>query len=400
MQNDKASIDQKKHLVLFHGELDTLNLFSEQLKQEFMELGYGIFDFDLKQIPNSLGLLYDYMKDNPITAMIDFNSNFYGLRLPSGKNMWETLGIPCINILMDHPFWYHSMLVRTPSTGILLCVDRNHMKYVNRFYPNIPTNGFLAHGGISFSDTHKPIAERKIDVLYAGSLLADYIPEEIDFSVWGFPAKEIFDKSVEYLFAHTEVTIEAVVEQQLLQAGILLPDEELRRFISSCVYIERIVSSHYRERVVSSIAKAGISLDLYGDGWANCDWVKLPNVHYGGRVTPKEIVLMMEDSKIVLNTVPWFKDGSHDRVFNAMMCGAAAASETSHYFEEVLPPDTWISFDLSQESLDAFPGRIQELLSDNDRLQSIADAGRDLAVSNHTWKARALELHNDLLSFL
>lgn len=393
-------MQQKKSIVLFHSELDTVNLFSEQLKHEFTELGYEIYEFDLCDLTRSLGLFYEYMKEHPITAMIGFNSTLYGLKLPSGKNVWETLGIPCINVLMDHPFWYHDMMMRTPSTGIVLCVDRNHMNYVNRFYPNIPSNGFLAHGGITFSGTHKPIAERKIDIMYAGSLYASYIPKEIDFSVWKFSAKEVFDKSVEYLFAHTEETIETVVEKQLKMAGVTLPDEELRIFISFCVYIERIISSHYREKIVSSIAKAGISLELYGEGWAACDWIKLPNVHYGGRVTPKDIVLKMEDCKLVLNTVPWFKDGSHDRVFNAMMCGAVAVSETSKYFEEVLPADTWVSFDLLEESLLALPGRIQELLDDDDRLQKMADAGHELASASHTWKARALELHNDLLSFL
>ena len=108
----------------------------------------------------------------------------------------------------------------------------------------------------------------------------------------------------------------------------------------------------------------------------------------------------MEDSKIVLNSMPWFRDGSHERVFNAMMCGAVAVSETSKYFEEVLPPDTWVSFDLSPESLSALPQRIMDLLSDEDKMQRIASAGHNLAVSEHTWKARAMELHNDLLSHL
>lgn len=394
------SSQSPKRLVLFHGELDTLNLFSDRLKQGFLDLGYEIFDFDLQQSTKSLGLLYEYMQESPVTAMIAFNSNFYGMTLPTGENMWEVLGIPCINIFVDHPYWYHNILMRTPATGIVLCIDRNHMDYVSRLYPDIPSNGFLAHGGTSLSSNHKPISERKTDVLYAGSLYADHIPQEIDFSAWHFPARQIYDRSVEHLLSHPQDTVEMVVEQQLLQAGIVLPDEELRRFISHCVYIERVVSSHYREQVVGSIARAGISLELYGDGWGGCDWVNLPNVHYGGRVAPEEILSMMEDSKIVLSTMPWFKDGSHERVFNAMLCGAVAVSETSRYLEEVLPSDAWISFNLSSESLSELPQRILDFLADERRLQEIASAGQDLAASAHTWEARAQELHRDLLSYL
>ncbi|MDE6926153.1 MAG: glycosyltransferase [Acetatifactor sp.] len=191
-----------------------------------------------------------------------------------------------------------------------------------------------------------------------------------------------------------------MIEEQLQLAGICLSDEELRLFISSCVHIERTVSSHYRERIVASVARAGIPLELYGDGWEKCDWIRLPNVHYGGRVTPEKILERMEDSKIVLNTLPWFRDGSHERVFNAMLCGAVAVSETSRYLEEVLAPDTWVSFDLSDESISALSGEINNLLADENRLQQIASAGQELALSSHTWRARARELHEDLLSYM
>lgn len=398
-ENNIRATAGKNWIVLFQSELDTLNLFSNQLKQGLLESGYEIFDFDLRRSTESLGKLYPYLQEGSVRAMIGFNSAFFGMTLPSGENMWEVLGIPCVNIFVDHPYWYHNILMRMPSTGIVLCIDRNHMEYVNRFYPDIPSNGFLAHGGVSLSSAHIPISERKTDVLYAGSLLAGFT-QRPDFSGWNFPAEQICDSCVEYLLVHPEETIERTLEQQLLSAGITLSDEELRRFISSCVYIERTVSSYFRERIVGSVARAGISLEIYGDGWSGCDWIGLPNVRYGGRVTPEEILERMEDSRIVLNTLPWFRDGSHERVFNAMLCGAVAVSETSRYLEETLPSDTWISFDLSEESLTSLPGCIAELLSDESRLQEIASAGQKLALSAHTWRARAKELHEDLLSYL
>ena len=386
---------QKKRLVMFQGKLDTVNLLSDQLKEGLLELGYEIFDFDLLDAGNSIDRLFEYNQERHVTAMIGFNSTFYGNTFDSGENMWEVLEIPTINILLDHPYWYHEqILMRTPANGIILCVDRNHMNYVNRFYPNISCNGFLPLGGMTFNPTHKPISERKIDVLYAGSLSTNNILK--DLSGWDFPAKQI----IEHLLANPEDTIEAVIEQELRQAGIVLTDKELRKFISSCAPIDNVLSSYYREKVVSTVAKSGAYLELYGNGWADFDWVKLPNVHYGGRVAADEILPMMENSKIVLNSMPWFRDGSHDRIYNAMLCGAVAVSETSRYLEETLPPDAWVSFDLSPESLSALPQKIRDLLSDEPRMQKIASAGHNLAVSAHTWKARALELHEDLLSHL
>lgn len=388
-------------LVLFHSDLDTLNLFSNQLKRGFEELGYEIFEFDLQQSALSLGLLYDFMQKEPITAMVGFNMPFFGMQLPSGENMWEVLDIPCVNILVDHPYWYHNILMRMPRTGIVLCIDRNHSQYIERFYPHIPCTGFLPHGGTPTVHTPKPVAARQIDVLYAGSLFADYAKsQKPDFTPFSFPAEQICKETIARLLAHPDHTIESVIENQLLQSGILLPDEELRQFISSCIYIERTVSSHYREKIVSSVAKAGISLTLYGEGWSGCDWVNLPNVHYGGRISPEKVLEKMEDSKIVLNTMPWFKDGSHERIFNAMLRSAVVVSENSPYLEETLQADTWVPFDLLPDHLDALPQRITGLLSDEPRMQSIASAGYRLAVSGHTWQERAQELHRDLLSYL
>lgn len=388
-------------LVLFRCELDTLNLFSDQLKQGFEYLGYEIFEFDLRQSDLYLGLLYDFIKKGTINAMIGFNMPFFGMQLSSGKNMWEVLGIPCVNILVDHPYWYHNILMRTPRTGIVLSIDLNHSQYIQRFYPHISCTGFLPHGGTPTDHTPKPVKERNIDVLYAGSLFADYaISQKPDFTRFPFAAEKVCQESIARLLAHPDGTIESVVEDQLLQNGIALADEELRQFISSCVYIERVVSSHYREKIVSSVAKAGISLTLYGDGWSGCDWIELPNVHYYGRISPEQVLEKMEDSKIVLNTMPWFKKGSHERIFNAMLRSAVVVSETSSYLKESLPHDTWVSFDLLPDRLAALPQQITDLLSNEQKLQSIASAGYHLAVSEHTWQKRAQELHCDLLSSL
>ncbi len=393
---------KKKKIILFRGELNTINLFSEQLQKGLSEQGeYVFYEFDLHDMIKSMSGLYSFLQGEPITAMIGFNSNFFGFKLPSGANMCEQLQIPCINILVDHPYWYSRILHEMPATGIVLCVDRGHMDYVNRFYPQIAMNGFLAHGGTPMDREPKTIAERSYDVLYAGSLYADYIAtQKPDFSKWDFQAEQICEQAIQTLLSNPGNTIEKVLEDVLHSHGIGMSEEELSQFISSCVYIERVVSSHYREQILAAVARAGISLQLYGAGWERCDWVKLPNVHYGGMISPSEVLEQMGDAKIVLNTLPWFKDGSHERVFNGMLRGAVVCSETSGYLEEVLPSDVWEPFGLSGEELDSLPERIAGLLQDTYKMQQIASAGYELAMEKHTWQARAKELHEDLLSLL
>ena len=392
---------KKKKLILFHGSFNTLDLFSSQLKSGFLNLGYEILDFDLADIVVSLGKLYQFMQDGPITAAIAFNCPVFGLKTTSGVNVWEQLQIPCINILVDHPYWYHSLLMDSPNTSIMLCVDRNHMNYIQRFYPNIPMNGFLPHGGTAMKGLPTPISQREISVLYAGSLFANHVDSlKPDFSALDFPVEDICNKTISDLISHPQYTVEAVLENNLKEQGIVMSDQDFRIFVTACAYIEHSANSYFRERILSLIAKAGIPLKLYGDGWEQCDWFNLPNVDYGGVISPQEVLEEMEHSKIVLNTLPWFKDGSHERVFNGMLRGCLVFSATSIYLEETLPDNAWESFSLTPEELSAIPDRIKNLLEDESRAQEIANAGYQLAMKEHTWQARAEELHRDLLSQL
>lgn len=49
-------------------------------------------------------------------------------------NLWETYNIPYINILMDHPFHYEKPLQNAPATSVVLCTDRNHVRYIRRYF--------------------------------------------------------------------------------------------------------------------------------------------------------------------------------------------------------------------------------------------------------------------------
>ena len=42
---------------------------------------------------------------------------------------------------------------------------------------------------------------------------------------------------------------------------------------------------------------------------------------------------VMNDSKIVLNTMTWFKDGTHDRVFNGMLAKSSSGNGFFYLYE-------------------------------------------------------------------
>ncbi len=396
-----------KRLVFFAGVYDTLDLFTFELKKEFESLGYETMVFDVRKMAQGLKELAEFAA-KPVKAVITFNNLGFNMELHPGRNIWEELGIPCVNILMDHPFCYKEALDHAPANAVVLCTDRNHMRYLERFYPAIPVIGFLPHAGKEVSDQKKPLSERSIGVLYAGNLSRTFAENIIpDLSKYTeFDAKAVCRQAYRQLIEHPFKTTEQALEEQLQAAGLALSDPQLKDIIADLHFVDLYAVSYYRERTVRVLAEQGIPIQIYGAGWEDCSWLWRPNVTYGGKVPAEEVVVKMQDAKIVLSTMTWFKDGTHDRVFNGMLQGAVAVTDTSGYMKEefcgygegTAQDGELVFFEL--EELDKLPSRIQDLLEHLDCAQRVADCGYAKAKRFHTWHSRALELEQDLLSQL
>lgn len=396
-----------KRLIFFIGVYDTLDLFTFELKKEFDVLGYETIVIDVRDMAEALKNLAEFAA-KPVKAVITFNNLGFNMELDPGKNIWEELGIPCINILMDHPFCYKDALDHAPRTAVVLCTDRNHMRYLERFYPEIPVIGYLPHAGKEISNDKIPISHRNTEVLYVGNLSRSFAENIMpDFSRFTeFDARNVCKNAYQEMIKHPFKTTEQALEEELQAAGMDLPDQKLKDIISELHFVDLYAVSYYREKTVQILAEHGISIQIYGAGWENCTWINLPNVSYGGKIPAEEVVVKMQDAKIVLSTMTWFKDGTHDRVFNGMLQGAVAVSDSSGYMKEEFcgfldksrPGEERCEMLLFQlEDLEGLPAQVQELLDHPKIAQEIADRGYQKAKQFHTWKARALELEENLL---
>ena len=96
----------------------------------------------------------------------------------------------------------------------------------------------------------------------------------------------------------------------------------------------------------------------------------------------------MEESKIVLNQMSWFKDGATELIFNAMLQGAVSLTDDSIYLREVLTDGEDVVF-YSLKELDKSPSIVGDLLQNPAKMQGIADRGYQAALAGHTWEHRA-----------
>lgn len=396
----------KKTIIYFVGVYDTLDLFTDKLREAFEEMGYASFVYNAQQEQTSKTILVEMLEEcvcaggncEETFACVTFNNLGYNLDLPDGRNLWEAYHVPYINILMDHPFHYEKPLRNAPETSVILCVDQNHVKYIRKYFKNIRQTDFLPHAGVELGSKHKPLVERNIDVLYAGALpiytVSKMIPDLT--SIREVDGEEMAQEVLGELVRHPEKTTEDVITEYLQSKRNDIPAQRVHEIVVQMRFIDSYATSFFREQAVRILVESGIRVTAYGVGWDQCDWSDNPYLDYRGKVLAPEILPLMNDSKIVLNTMTWFKAGSHDRVFNGMLAKAAVVTDDSAYMrKEFRDGEELVMFSLPE--LGTLPERVYSLFGHMDKAQEMAECGYLAAKSNHTWKSRAEYIRDYIL---
>lgn len=386
----------KKKIVLITGVYDTIDLFSENVKQALKELDYECLVLDARDMEESLKAFAVFALTE-ITAVITFNNLGYNLELTEGKNIWEQFDIPYINILMDHPFHYKKPLRSMPSTARVYCTDRNHVTFMHRFFPEISYVGFLPHAGVELPYEKKPLKERNIEVLYAGALpffTATSLVPDLS-AITEFDALDMAKMVLEELIKHPNETTEDAIEAYLKERDIYLSDDALFEAIVKMRFLDSYATSFFRENAVRLLVESGVHVLAYGTGWNQCEWSDNSHLHYGGKILAPEVLPLMADAKIVLNTMTWYKAGAHDRIFNGMLAKSCVVTDDSTYLRSQNEKDeALVRFQL--EEIGALPEIVHDLLEHPTKMQEIADCGYETAKKEHTWKNRVLTVLKDL----
>ncbi len=390
----------KKRYIFFKGLIDTLDLYTDEYVNICSKEGAECLVIDAGIIDRELIRLKAFLIKE-VTAVISLNNIGMHLEFEDGLNIWDRYQIPFYNILMDHPFHYKAALDRAPEQMILLCMDRNHVDYVKRFFPNIKRVAFFPHAGIELrkkdmacaeESSYLPIEERKIDVLYAGGL-SRYAAEGLipDLgSIREFDAFELVKNALEKLINTPELTTEHVIEQCLKEINFKINDKKLGETIAELRFLDALAVSFYREQAVRILAENGVTVTVFGVGWDRCEW-ESPNVVYAGVTSPAQILELMNQSKIVLNTMTWFKQGAHDRIFNGMLAGAAVVSDRSEYVEEIFTKQKQLQL-FSLDGIKELPEIVQSLLQHPRVAQDMADCGYEETRRKHMWINRLQDI--------
>lgn len=379
-----------KSLIFTKGGLKTLDYFSEQLQRAATDAGYESTVADVS-VPLGGQEFVSWLEEGRDCAVILFNN--VGLGISAGdENLWEAHQVPVCNIVVDHPRAFHRYLLNPVRNLHLYCVDRNHVRYAERFYPGVQAS-FLPHGGNEPKE-RMPYAERPIDVLYVGSCQKEpplYHIEQLPDQGAAF-----YRFVIPLLMQDDTIPCEEAIRRYLEQSG-LARDDSLERTLNETVAdaCERYVRRRHKKQILAALAQAGLRVEVYGDQWTDEGEAYGDLVRIHERVSSSECMELMGRSKIALNIMPWFKDGSHERVYNAMLSGALSVTDDSVYLREMLADrENVIFYDRTQP--EALAARMKELLADTDEAWRIAENGYRHAREKETWALRLRTLLRDL----
>lgn len=387
-----------RRIIMFQGDIETTAYFSRQMEKTFLKEGYKTFFYDYQKEAESVSGLLRFIRKGE-TAVVTFN--YHGLcgegeivyDKEKGEYIWDAFDIPCINIVVDHPFYYHRFLDHMlPKRYLHISIDRNHEKYMEEYFPEVERGPFLPLAGTSLfpAGDYKPIRERSMDIVFTGN----YVPPE-NFNVYieraGEEYTQFYMGILDELKAYPDKLLEDVAKEHLLREIPEAIHEEIRETLGNMIFLDMYIRFYFRGEAVRILAEAGYPVHVFGNGWENLVCARKENLKIGGTLDSLGCLQRIGDGKLSLNVMPWFKDGVHDRIFNSMLNGAVALTDSSVYLDGFLRQKENAAV-YSLKDLDQLPVLAEELLRDEGKMQEIADAGFEAAMRCHTWERRAQEI--------
>lgn len=394
-----------RKIIFIKNAVETLGYFSEQIALELERNGYETCFIDYERMYESMDEMLHFLEREE-TALVTFN--FIGLRgeavfqTESGRSIWQEENLPILNILVDHPLYYHSCLKEAGERMRVFCVDREHVGYVRRFYPGVKVeflplagNELLLSDGDGEHGTHRadvpepvPYGRRTFDLVFAANYVSMEMLEE-KVKALDEDYRIFYRRITEDLIADPAQSVDAVMERHIRNELGAVPEEQLCAAMSGMIWIDLFARSYFREKVVQTLADAGIIVRVFGADWEKIHCKKPQNVRTSGeKVNSAACVQAMRDARIALNVMPWFKDGAHDRVFTAMLQGTAVLTDDSRYLREECRDGENICF-YSLRALQQLPDQVVSLLEDPVRMAELAERGYRMAEKRHRWKNRA-----------
>lgn len=316
----------------------------------------------------------------------DCTLSFNGL-LPDehGYFFADAMQIPHVACLTEHPTRFMG-LAKSPYT-IITCMDGSGLDF---FHELGAEHVFFMPHGVEKNIRKDPSGERQIDLLLLSTCFDYEQIGEIWREKYPLPLQEVLYETVEKILREENTThIQAFIE--------LLNRRKKERDdidLTSIPYPETLIElDEYirgKDRVNLIRAIKNHPIDIYGMGpWEK--YIKNTKAKVHSPLNFKDALPLMQNSKIVLNSCPTVKFGTHTRTLAGMLSGAVAITPETPYMKEFFKDNTDLLY-YRYNTIEEINSQIDDLLANDSKRKNIAKRGMEITAENHTWDHRAAAL--------
>ena len=373
--------------ILFYESTESFNYFSDEIAKELAKRGHETFILDLLNPSRASHSTEELMSfcERKVDAVICFNRA--GIHNETFINLWDMMDACTLHILMDHPLRLHPTMEKHTRKYIQFCPDEEHVAYVKRYFPNVEHIEFLAHAGTPDDKSPIPYIDKKYDIVFSATY---YVPESMLPELEALfpkdsPMYNIFMQIEKDLTSHTEKSLIQSVLDILDANNMPLSDNAVKTIMRNMTPIDWMVRMYYRGKAVQVLINAGLDVHVLGRGWENHPCAGADNLHIlSGRINLADTFDYMRDARINLNVMPWFKEGTHDRIFNTMLRHSICLTDSSTWLDRNYEDGKDIVlYDLKQ--LDKLPEIAGYWLNHPTEAQTLIENACEKTARNYTW---------------
>lgn len=375
---------KKKNILLF--KVDAIygatRNYIDELEHAFHRLGYNTAVVDMNLFHYEK-ICEWYLENYEFLAMIDCQE----AHLKALEKIEALKEIYRMSISCDHPMYHHGKLECFEWHDRLISIDEKHNNYVKKYYPNIVDPVYIPLAG-SYHNADIPWEKREFDVVFTGSywkpqsVLPDPVPN--DFS------HQLQLAIQNQLLKGGRNSIDEIMESLFSANNIEVSKEEFKEILFEIRDLEHYVRECHRDQLIRILLREGICVHVFGTGWEELDCPGKENlvIHPGNLEVAKRA---LGNAKIVLNIMPGFKAGFQERIASGMLSKAVVVTDSSDYIDqEFIDGENIILYSL--DDMEKVPGRIHDILNNEEEAMKIAHNGYELAIQSHTWLERAKKM--------
>lgn len=379
----------KISLITTFNLYESKRYFAQKFSEALQRAGIETQILDWESYQSKQDLLSDLMSFRP-----DLTCSFNTIQpLPDKQFLWDKLRLPHLAILVD-PALYSVELVNS-SYSIIACVDRQDCAALR----SIPFHNviFFPHA-VERELNYDRQQARKYDVVFLGSC-NDYEGVRKEWqSKYPAVVGTVLDSASELVLSDRYISLAEALTFAINQQPF---DNASIDFATLFSYLDTYTRGKDRVNLIRSIKDPAVKIHIFGQAEterfsnAQHDWTyyvgSQSNVILHPSVPFTESLQILRQSKICLNSMPFFKDGTHERVFCSLACGCLPLTSSTRYLAE--------QFQEGKEILMYQPSKwnkvndlIVDVLKNEKQRQLIAEQGRKKLMQHHTWDNRVEQL--------